>query len=121
MQELTYQEFAAQRDERGLRLLDLREPEHRQQGFLPGTEFFPLSELEDGILPEEDDRAIGLIASSPDLCDRAADILEEAGFEKIIVITDSIQAVIEAIKDTSSDQPHQSGSSGVLPPEQPGA
>lgn len=117
MQELTYQEFASQRDTRGLRLLDLREPHHRQQGYLPDTEFFPLSKLEVGVLPEEDDRNIALIASSPDHADRAAQILEEAGFEETIVITDDIQAVLQATQDTGTDTPHQSGISGAPPRE----
>lgn len=117
MQELTYQEFAAQRTTRGLRLLDLREPHQRQQGYLPDTEFFPLSKMEIGVLPEEDDRNIALIASSPDRTDRAASILENAGFEDPIVITDDIQVVINAIKDFSSDTPHQAGSSSSLPQE----
>lgn len=109
MQQLTFKEFTAQRDSRGLRLLDLRELDDRQQGDLPGTEIFPLSELERGTLPEEDGRSLAVLANSSDRAERAAQILKDAGFESPIVITDTIQFLLHTINQLESSTPPQSG------------
>ena len=103
MQKLTYAAFAAQRHQRGTRLLDVREPHEYNQNFLPDSERFPLSKLEAGKLPSEDDRTIALIGSSKEDSIRAAQILDDADFEATICITDSFQSAIDT--ESSHQQP----------------
>lgn len=94
MQELNFKEFTAQRNVRGLRLIDVREPEEYNTFHVHGAENFPLSRLEKGEFPEEDDRNIALISGVGTRSALAAQMLEDAGFEETVNISDGTRAAV---------------------------
>lgn len=79
MKRLSYAEFAAIRTD-AMRLLDVREPHEFAQVRVKGAELFALSSLQEGRLPEGDDRQIFVICRSGARSQMASHILESNGF-----------------------------------------
>ncbi|MFU8802584.1 MAG: rhodanese-like domain-containing protein [Bradymonadaceae bacterium] len=95
MKEMNYREFAEQRDELGLRLIDVREKDEYAEVHVHDAELFPLSDIRNGKLPERDDRPIALICRSGGRSAMAAQILEQAGFNEVINVAGGTLAAIE--------------------------
>jgi|SRR5690554_184810 len=96
MKELTYEEFAERREADNLRLIDVREKDEFVEVRVKGAEFFPLSEIRAGELPEEDEREIAVICRSGARSAAAAQVFEGAGFKECINVAGGTLAAIEA-------------------------
>ena len=79
MKRLSYAEFAKVRTDK-MRLLDVREAHEFAQVHVKGAEHFALSSLQDGQLPERDDREVFVICRSGARSQAASFILESNGF-----------------------------------------
>ncbi len=96
MQQMTFEEFLAAREDRDLRLIDVREPDEWEQVHVRDAELFPLSRLRRGETPEFDERDVALICRSGGRSAMAAQMLESAGFGPFINISDGTLGAIEA-------------------------
>lgn len=79
MKRLSYAEFSIMRADT-MRLLDVREPPEFEQVHVKGAEHFALSWLQEGRLPELDDREVFVICRSGARSQMASQILEGNGF-----------------------------------------
>ncbi len=79
MKRLSYAEFSTMRTD-AMRLLDVREAHEFEQVHVKGAEHFALSWLQDGRVPELDDRQVFVICRSGARSQMASQILESNGF-----------------------------------------
>lgn len=96
MKEMSFEEFAQIRDEKNLRLIDVREEDEFAEVHVKGAELYPLSKIRQGELPEEDERQIAVICRSGGRSAAACQIFEEAGFEECTNIAGGTLAAIDA-------------------------
>lgn len=100
MRQMAYKDFAEQRDELDLRLVDVRTPEEYEEVRVEGAEHLPLSAIRRGERPEPDqDETLALICRSGSRSATAARILESDGFDECINIRDGTAAAVEAGDD----------------------
>lgn len=99
MKEMTFEQFQRVRDERGLRLIDVREQGEWDEVHVQGAELFPLSKLRGGDIPEFDDRDVALICRSGGRSAMAAKMLEGAGHGEFINISDGTLGAIRSGED----------------------
>jgi rhodanese-related sulfurtransferase len=95
MKEMSYRDFASERDGGNWRLLDVREAEEYREVHVKGAELFPLSKLREGQVPERDDRPVAIICRSGARSAMACQILEQQGFEECTNIAGGTLAAIE--------------------------
>lgn len=79
MKRISYAEFSLLRSD-ATRLLDVREPHEFAQVRVKGAEAFPLSWIQDGKVPEQDERQLFVICRSGARSQVASLILESKGF-----------------------------------------
>lgn len=99
MKQISYADFAQQRESEGYRLIDVREPDEYAQVHVKGAELFPLSKLRQGELPEQDDRPLALICRSGGRSAMAAQILESQGFPEVTNVQGGTAAAVQAGPD----------------------
>lgn len=96
MKEITFLEFAKLREEKNLRLIDVREADEYEAVHVKGAELFPLSKIRSGELPEEDERETMVICRSGARSAMACGIFEKAGFRECTNILGGTNAAVEA-------------------------
>lgn len=96
MKRLTYDEFAEIRDDSSMRLIDVREIHEFEDVHVKGAQLFPLSQLQRGELPEEDDRDTYVICRSGARSQTASKILENSGWRECTNVDGGTLAAIEA-------------------------
>ena len=87
MKELPYKEFSELRTN-SMRLIDVREVHEFEVVHVPGAELFPLSQIQRGERPTEDEREIFIICRSGARSAFAASLLEQEGFRECTNISD---------------------------------
>lgn len=96
MKEISFEEFAERRDDDDLRLIDVREEDEYAEVHVAGAELFPLSEIREGKLPDEDDRPVAVICRSGGRSAIACKIFEKEGFDECINVDGGTLAAVEA-------------------------
>ncbi len=96
MKEISFEEFVQRRDEEDVRLIDVREADEYEEVHVKGAEFFPLSKIRRGELPQEDDRQTAVICRSGGRSAQACEIFEREGFEECINIDGGTMAAEDA-------------------------
>lgn len=81
MKRMLYQDFSAIRNE-NVRLLDVREKDEFEAVHVKGAELWPLSQIQAGHLPKEDDRLTYVICRSGARSAAAIQYLEGAGWRE---------------------------------------
>lgn len=99
MERMSFEEFAQARQDRNLRLIDVREQDEFDEVHVLGAELLPLSRIREGELPEDDGRQLALICRSGGRSAMAAEIFERQGFDAVINIEGGTMAAIEAGED----------------------
>jgi rhodanese-related sulfurtransferase len=95
MKVLMYEEFAALREKKGFRLIDVREEDEFEDVHVRGAECFPLTRLEQGERFPEDGRPIALICRSGRRSEFAARKLEAEGYAEMTNIEGGTLAAIQ--------------------------
>jgi rhodanese-related sulfurtransferase len=96
MKRMHYDEFAAQREALGLRVIDVREEDEFNEVRVKGVELFPLSKMRAGLLPEPDGRPVALICRSGGRSAMAAQVFEANGFGEVINVEGGTLAAVAA-------------------------
>ncbi|MEM1347733.1 MAG: rhodanese-like domain-containing protein [Myxococcota bacterium] len=99
MKRMEYDEFARVRDEQGLRVIDVREPDEFEEVHVRDAELFPLSRIQRGELPEDDGRPVALICRSGGRSAMAAPLFERGGFAETINVEGGTLAALAAGKE----------------------
>lgn len=95
MRQMSYKEVAELREERDLRIIDVREVDEYEQVHVDGVELFPLSKLRRGDRPERDDRPVAIICRSGGRSARACELLESEGWDECINVEGGTLAAVE--------------------------
>ena len=95
MKRRNFEEFLATRAAQDLRVIDVREQDEYEEVRVKGVELFPLSRLERGELPAEDEREVWVICRSGGRSQIACDILEDAGWPECTNIDGGTLAAID--------------------------
>ena len=95
MKRMSFEDFAAQRDD-SMRLIDVRELDEYQAIRVTGAEFFPLSRLQRGERFEDDGRAVFLICRSGARSEFAAQMIEKEGFPECTNISDGTMGALKS-------------------------
>ena len=98
MKRIDYKDFAASRTD-AMRLIDVRERLEFEQVHVKGAELFPLSALQNGELPEVDEREIFVICRSGARSQAASMILESKGFQECTNVDGGTLAAIALGQD----------------------
>ena len=96
MERMQYNDFAATRDDKGLRVIDVREQDEWDEVHVRDAELLPLSKLRAGELPADDGRPLALICRSGGRSAVAAQMLEANGFSNVINVEGGTSAAIAA-------------------------
>ena len=99
MEQMSYKEVAEIRQERNLRIIDVREADEYEEVHVPGVELFPLSEFRKGRRPEADERPVAIICRSGGRSAQACELLESEGWEECINVEGGTLAAIEEGED----------------------
>ncbi len=94
MKRMLYKEFSGIRDE-SVRLLDVREKDEFEAVHVKGAEFWPLSQIQAGHLPKEDDRPTYVICRSGARSAAAIQYFEGAGWRECTNIEGGTIAALE--------------------------
>lgn len=96
MKQMSFEEFAAVRDERNIRLIDVREQNEWDEVHAIGAELHALSRIREGDLPTADDRETAVICRSGGRSAMAIQILEGAGWSELTNISDGTTGAVAA-------------------------
>ncbi len=96
MKRMDYDDIADARNDQDLRIIDVRETDEYEEVHVRDVELFPLSKLQEGELPEKDDRPVAVICRSGGRSQVACQILEDAGWEECINVEGGTLAAIQA-------------------------
>lgn len=80
MKQVRFLDFLTVRDAQNFRLIDVREQEEWDEVHAVGAELHPLSKLQRGELPQQDDRPVAVICRSGARSQVAIQILQTAGW-----------------------------------------
>ena len=96
MKQMTFQEFLRAREDRDIRLIDVREPDEWEAVHVTGAELHALSRIRNGDLPTADGREVAMICRSGARSAVASQILEGAGWDEVTNISDGTLGAISA-------------------------
>lgn len=96
MKQLRFDEFAQIRDERSVRLIDVRERDEWEAVRVKGAELHALSRIRVGDLPTDDGREVFIICRSGARSASAALVLEAAGWPEMTNISNGTIGAIQA-------------------------
>lgn len=99
MQQMPYKRVAEEREDRDVRIIDVREPDEYEEVHVREVELFPLSRFRRGERPEPDDRPTAIICRSGNRSATAARTLEQEGWDELINISDGTIGAVEAGED----------------------
>lgn len=94
MKRLEYLEFAEAHRKSPFRLIDVREDDEFRQSHVRGAEWFPLSRIRRGDLPERTTDRVALICRSGGRSAMVAQILEGAGWAECVNVEGGTLAAI---------------------------
>lgn len=96
MKEMSFLEYVNVRNDRDIRLIDVREVDEWNEVHAHGAENWPLSKIRAGSLPDADDREVAVICRSGARSAMAAQILEGAGWDELTNISDGTNGAVAA-------------------------
>ncbi len=96
MREVDFEEYLEWREDEEVRLIDVREDDEFEDVRVKEAELFPLSKIQRGELPEEDERRIAVICRSGSRSATACKVFEKAGFKQCTNIAGGTLGAIEA-------------------------
>lgn|SRR5690554_5630649 len=95
MKRITYEKLATDPALKDMRVIDVREQDEYDEVHVIGVELFPLSRLQKGELPAQDEREVAVICRSGARSETACKILEQAGWRECSNIEGGTLAAIK--------------------------
>ena len=96
MKQMSFLEYVAARDERDIRLIDVRETHEWEAVHAIGAELHPLSAIQGGQLPEPDGRETCIICRSGARSATVTRLLASRGWSEVSNISDGTSGAIAA-------------------------
>ena len=99
MKQMSFLDFEKVREDRNMRLIDVREQDEWDEVHAKGAELWALSKIRNGELPPSDDRDTAIICRSGGRSAMASQILESNGWDELTNISDGTNGAIAAGDD----------------------